>query len=263
MIPNPTIFGFEIQLYSFFHYAGLFAAYLFGYCYYKKQVNDKMENKKVWIFLITMPFVALIGSRIFGLWEIAVGTGAIPDFSNLWLNPTKGRFRWCGSVIALLLFLPLFSKWMKAKNFHSFFDTVAISLCLLTVFTKQGCQFSGDGCYGIFTTLPWGAFYPYGPAPNILPVHPTPVYDSLFHLVLMFGLIAWDKKKSFDGQTAMLYFIVAPLFYILLEVIRLNPKTAIGLTVPQITFAATIIIALFYYKQIRELSNMEKVGLTP
>ena len=183
-----------------------------------------------------------------GMVEFYVATNLWPDPSVILQSPSKGQFRWCGSVAAIFLFVPLVNKILGIKH-QNYLDVLAVALCILTAVTKQGCLFSGDGCYGIPTTLPWGMYFPYGPAPNLLPVHPTPLYDGIFHLLLFALLIVWDSKyKRFSGQTALFYFIAASSFFILIEIIRLNPRMSIGITVPQLTYGLILLIALWSYK---------------
>ena len=248
MLPNTNLFGIYIEWYTFFHWLGVVAAYVIGYWIYRREKN-KIPGIKMLIILLLLFPLSLLGSRIIGIVGYQVQYGEWPALSVIWAGTGRGLFRWCGTLLAFVLVLPLFTKWLKIERGCSlrFFDVMAISLCLLTVFTKQGCQFSGDGCYGIPTNLPWGMYYPYGVAPNILPVHPTPIYDSLFHLLLLLFLIWWNKRKDFAGQTVFLYLMIVPLFYIFLEIIRVNPVTSIGLTIPQFTYIAILLMSLFYY----------------
>src|SRR3974390_1096024 len=58
---------------------------------------------------------------------------------------------------------------------------------------RIGCLLSGDGCYGIETTLPWGMSFPNGiePTPVGVRVHPTPLYE--FGAALVIGLWLWVR----------------------------------------------------------------------
>ena len=42
---------------------------------------------------------------------------------------------------------------------------------------RIGCLLSGDGDYGVPTSLPWGMSFPHGLVPTTEPVHPTPIYE--------------------------------------------------------------------------------------
>jgi len=51
---------------------------------------------------------------------------------------------------------------------------------------RIGCFLSGDGDYGIPTSLPWGMSFPDGLVPTTQRVHPTPIYE-----LIVACLIAW------------------------------------------------------------------------
>ena len=44
---------------------------------------------------------------------------------------------------------------------------------------RIGCFLSGDGDYGIPTSLPWGMSFPNGLVPTDVRVHPTPIYELI------------------------------------------------------------------------------------
>jgi len=77
-------------------------------------------------------------------------------------------------------------------------------------------------------------YYPYGPAPNILPVHPTPIYEVIANLTLFFYLLHLDKRKKFSGQTASIFLIYFATLRFLVELIRVNNTISFGLTMAQL-----------------------------
>src|ERR1700722_17636690 len=44
---------------------------------------------------------------------------------------------------------------------------------------RIGCLLSGDGDYGVPTSLPWGMSFPNGLVPTTQRVHPTPIYELI------------------------------------------------------------------------------------
>ena len=52
---------------------------------------------------------------------------------------------------------------------------------------KLGCFFSGDGCYGGPTNLPWGMSFPNGLNPTRKFVHPAPLYE----FIISFSIFAY------------------------------------------------------------------------
>jgi phosphatidylglycerol:prolipoprotein diacylglycerol transferase len=93
---------------------------------------------------------------------------------------------------------------------------------------RIGCLLSGDGDYGINTTLPWGvhmakdALVPPNP-PNAL-VQPTPIYELLFSLVLFWLLWQLGKRSRPVGWLTGLYLALAGVGRFLVEFVRINPK---------------------------------------
>jgi len=259
MYPNPEIFGITIGWYSTFHWLGVLVAFAFSIWYYSKYKPFNINVAQFAGLMVVLYITLMFGGRLAGFGEAFLKNGTIPNWSLLFAGPAAGQFRWCGSLLLTILLLPVFSKKiLRIKQSNNLLDLLAMAFCALTIFTKQGCQFSGDGCYGVVTSLPWGMFYPYGASPNIFPVHPTPIYDSLFHLVFFVFLLWYDgKRKKQSGQTAFIYFVGASIFYILLELIRLNPEVAFGITLPQLVYALIIISSAQYFLQPRSFKIFE------
>ena len=93
---------------------------------------------------------------------------------------------------------------------------------------RIGCLLSGDGDYGINTTLPWGvhmapnALVPPRP-PNAL-VQPTPIYELLFALALFWLLWQLGKRSHPIGWMTGVYLTLAGVGRFLVEFVRINPK---------------------------------------
>jgi phosphatidylglycerol---prolipoprotein diacylglyceryl transferase len=64
---------------------------------------------------------------------------------------------------------------------------------------RIGCFLSGDGDYGIPTSLPWGMSFPNGLVPTTERVHPTPIYELIAACA-----IAWWLWRIYDRQLATL-----------------------------------------------------------
>lgn len=93
---------------------------------------------------------------------------------------------------------------------------------------RIGCLTSGDGDYGINTTLPWGvhmakdALVPPNP-PDAL-VQPTPIYELLFALVVFWIVWKLAEKHKPVGWITGAYLILSGLGRFLVEFVRINPK---------------------------------------
>lgn len=251
MLPNPVIFGHTIDWFTFFPKIAVLFTIVFGRWYYINRAQFRLPISQ-WISIIMVLFVVMLGfGRIVGFIEQYLRYGYFPEVAFIFRGISQGGFRWCGALLGILLIIPLIPiRFLKKINFYLVLDMLALCFCVFTIFIKQACQFSGDGCYGTYTTLPWGMYYPYGVAPNIIPVHPTPIYDSLFHLGLLIYLIIWDRNgKKQAGQTAYRYFIAVSVFYICLEMIRINPAIAWGISLPQLVYLLVLVTTILIFKK--------------
>ena len=64
---------------------------------------------------------------------------------------------------------------LAAVHFLAVVDAMAPIGALGQAIGRVGCQISGDGDYGIPTSLPWAMSYPNGAVPTTELVHPTPI----------------------------------------------------------------------------------------
>lgn len=98
---------------------------------------------------------------------------------------------------------------------------------------RIGCQVSGDGDYGIASSLPWAMAYPDGTVPTLETVHPTPIYETVAMGLVTLGL--WRlRDRMRPGGLAALYLVVAGLERFLVEFIRRNSDLIAGLTLAQV-----------------------------
>src|ERR1700683_4518167 len=72
---------------------------------------------------------------------------------------------------------------------------------------RIGCFLSGDGDYGIPTSLPWGMSFPHGLVPTDERVHPTPIYElvvacAIAWILWRMGARAGARKNS-GGMPAL------------------------------------------------------------
>src|SRR3984957_8524369 len=109
---------------------------------------------------------------------------------------------------------------------------------------RIGCLTSGDGDYGINTTLPWGvhmakdALVP--PTPPDALVQPTPIYELLFALLVF--CIVWrlaEKHKPVGWLTGV-YLILAGFGRFLVEFVRINEKIYFGKTMSNAQVASLL-----------------------
>ena len=114
---------------------------------------------------------------------------------------------------------------------------------------RIGCLVSGDGDYGIPTTLPWGMSFPHGLVPTTQRVHPTPIYELLVALLIA-GYLWRRGAQSGDGRTPPVgqitgeYLVLSGVARFLVEFIRINPRIYWGMSNAQVAALGSVVVGL-------------------
>ncbi len=141
---------------------------------------------------------------------------------------------WYGGAIGGAIAVLAWMRWRGALELRML-DMAATALALGYAIGRIGCQVSGDGDYGIRSTLPWAMGYPHGtvPTPPGVRVQPTPIYETV-----SMGLVAyllWQlRDRVRPGVVIALYCVLSGLERFLVEFIRRNHEVVAGLTAPQL-----------------------------
>jgi phosphatidylglycerol---prolipoprotein diacylglyceryl transferase len=126
-------------------------------------------------------------------------------------------------------------------------DMLATALALGYAIGRIGCQVSGDGDYGIRSSLPWAMGYPHGtlPTPPGVRVQPTPIYETVAMCLLAYVL--WQlRDRVRPGVVFALYLVGSGLERFLVEFIRRNKEVLVGLTAPQLESLVLLAIGLLW-----------------
>jgi phosphatidylglycerol:prolipoprotein diacylglycerol transferase len=135
--------------------------------------------------------------------------------------------------------------WMRLRHVLELrtFDMCATALALGYAIGRIGCQVSGDGDYGIRSSLPWAMGYPHGtvPTPPGVTVQPTPIYETVAMCLLAYFL--WKiRDRVRPGVVFALYLALSGLERFLVEFVRRNSEVFSGLTAPQLESLALCVI---------------------
>lgn len=165
----------------------------------------------------------------------------------------QAGFAWFGGLLAAIAVLmwqgriarfkgPLEDTQGERVGSLRMLDLAAPAAALGYGIGRIGCLLSGDGDYGINTTLPWGvhmakdALVPPNP-PNAL-VQPTPVYELLFSLVVCWILWKLGERHKPIGWLTGMYLMLSGIGRFLVEFVRINPKLYFGHTMSNAQVAA-------------------------
>ncbi|HEY8467279.1 MAG TPA: prolipoprotein diacylglyceryl transferase [Solirubrobacterales bacterium] len=139
---------------------------------------------------------------------------------------------WFGGVIGGAIAVLAWAAW---RGFLSWAvtDVAAVPLAVGYAIGRIGCQLSGDGDYGIPWDGPWAMAYPDGAVPTDVPVHPTPIYETLAVGLLAYAL--WRARHRLaTGMVFAFYLVGTGTERFLIEFIRRNDEVFLGLTQPQV-----------------------------
>jgi phosphatidylglycerol---prolipoprotein diacylglyceryl transferase len=226
--------------------------------------------------LISFPCLAgFVGAKLYHLLESAAEFFADP--LHLLFSPYG--FAWFGGLLAGFATFA-FVAWRITR--HN--ATVGHPVSLLTIFDagspaaalgygigRIGCLLSGDGDYGIPTSLPWGMSFPNGLVPTVERVHPTPLYEFIAACAIagcLWKLGAPDHagvgetepaaqdavpaaSSRRPGEVFAAYLVLTGLARFLVEFIRINPRTFLGMSNAQTAAALSIIVGAFLWIWVR------------
>jgi phosphatidylglycerol:prolipoprotein diacylglycerol transferase len=149
---------------------------------------------------------------------------------------------WYGGAIGGAIGVIGWMRWRGVLELRML-DMCATALALGYAIGRIGCQVSGDGDYGLRSSLPWAMGYPHGtvPTPPGVKVQPTPIYETVTMCLLAWGL--WQlRDRVRPGVVFALYLFLSGLERLLVEFIRRNAEVFAGLTAPQLESVALMVI---------------------
>lgn len=190
----------------------------------------------------------LAGARVYHLLE-----SPREFFTDPWplLFSTMG-FAWFGSVIAGFIALVWLARHYKIKML-TMLDAASPAAAIGYGVGRIGCLISGDGDYGMPTSLPWGMSFPNGIVPTTQRVHPTPIYEFLIALVIFWILWRLGARAIRDARAAGIvfaaYLVLTGIARFLIEFIRINPRSFFGMTNAQAASLGSILAGaiLFWF----------------
>jgi phosphatidylglycerol:prolipoprotein diacylglycerol transferase len=181
----------------------------------------------------------IVGSRIYAV---------LDDLPAYLADPKAIIFSGAGFVFYGGLIGGIISTWIVARRYGVPFarttDLCVAALALGQAFGRIGCQVSGDGDWGLPSTMPWAMAYPraivgwnehtvlkldahynlvsgYFPGVRVLP---TPVFEAAIFFVLSFLLMKLLQRPHVDGKVTAAYLVLAGLERFIVEFWRINPR---------------------------------------
>ncbi len=268
-----TVYSYGLML----GIAFIVASYLLTIEFERKKLNKNFATE---ITLIAIIF-GIVGSKIFSVlesWGDFIG-----DPIGMLFNP--GGLTFYGGLLLAIAAIWIYVRKKKIP-FAYVADATAPSLAIAYGIGRIGCHLSGDGDYGIPTTLPWGtnyengvvkpslmfrgsdiaASFPDGIVPDNTPLHPTPIYEFIVAVIIFFILWKLRKKDYPTGKLFGIYLLLSSVARFLVEFIRLNPRFLFGLSEAQIISVGLFVsgLSLIYYVTKNPMTfNYMPIGKAP
>ena len=200
MHPILLDFGFfSIKTYGFLIAIGFMAGIFIAAREAKRLNVDPQIILDIAVYIIVG---AIVGARLFFVaTRFSYYKDNPLDVFKIWEG---GLVFYGGFILALIVCV-----WIIKKNNLKLWQTLDIfapSLAIGVFFGRLGCFFAGC-CFGRTCEFPWAVTFndPQSLAVLNTPLHPTQLYSvtgALFTFIIIYSL---RKRKSFDGQLAMIW----------------------------------------------------------
>ena len=183
-----------------------------------------------------------LGAR---LWEVVFSWG---DYSA---EPVRALLFWQGGLsiqgaVAANIILAWWYFKRKKLSFRRFADIAAPGLMLGQAIGRIGCFFNGDA-YGKPTEAWYGVVYQPGTpafqAWGATPLVPAELLEAGLDFFILAVLLRLFRKKQFDGQVALAYFILYSIARFGLEFLRTDSLLVGGMKAAQLAALITVVIA--------------------
>lgn len=223
-------------------------------------------------YFITIPCLAgIIGARLYHALQSPADLIADP-FGELF---SRYGFAWFGGLLAGFAAYVCVARWKRIPLLTAL-DAGSAAAALGYGIGRIGCLLSGDGDYGIPTSLPWGMSFPNGLVPTTDRVHPTPIYEFLAACAIAWilwrlgarqisspasrtqpGMQSVPGAKSAGllpvGSVFATYLVLTGIARFLVEFIRINPRVFLGMSNAQAASVASILVgaALWWWARSR------------
>jgi phosphatidylglycerol:prolipoprotein diacylglycerol transferase len=196
----------------------------------------------------------LLGARLYHVLESPRDLMADPS-----VLISRFGFAWFGGFLGGLVALAILARRFRIPLLE-FLDLCSPAAAVGYAIGRIGCLLSGDGDYGVPTTLPWGMSFPNGVVPTTERVHPTPLYE--FFIWLAIAAVLWHLGKQALGATRPKkgevfcgYLILTGVARFLIEFIRINPRSFYGLSNAQTASVLSVVVGAVLLWRIKREAN--------
>ncbi len=212
-----TIFGFRIAFYGIIIGCGMLA----GIWLAQKDAKRRGQDPELYLdYALYGIICAIIGARTY---YVIFEWDAYKDDLLQIFNLRAGGLAIYGGVIGAVLSLLIFA-WRRKQPFFSLADTGVLGLVLGQIIGRWGNFFNCEAFGGYTDSLLAMRIKRSLVNPSMISqelldhiiieqgvgyiqVHPTFLYESLWNLCLLIFMLWYRKRKKFDGEMVLIYFL--------------------------------------------------------
>lgn len=221
---------------------------------YLKQNKESSHHDEGFLIIGIAGFSGIVGARLYHVLESPRELMAEPS-----LLISRFGFAWFGGFLGGFVALVFLAKHYRIPMLE-FMDLCSPAAAVGYAVGRLGCLLSGDGDYGVPTKLPWGMSFPNGVVPTTERVHPTPIYEFLIWMLI--AMILWQLgKKTLGGEAPgrafCAYLILTGVARFLVEFIRINPRSFLGMSNAQTASLISILLGIVLALRIKSSSQEE------
>jgi prolipoprotein diacylglyceryl transferase len=253
---NPEIFrigGFALRYYSvLFAIAFVLGYFLMKKMYEKEGLNESLLNPLLIYIIVGTIIGARLGQVFF--YEFGYYKHHLLEIIFPFRITNKG-FEWTGyqglashgGAIGILLALALYCKKYK-QFFLVVVDRLVIVIALAGFFIRTGNLFNSE-IIGKATTVSWAFIFE---RVDLIPRHPSQVYEAIAYLVIFFILwLAYQKNSSFikKGVLFGMFLVLVFLARFLIEFSKENQEnfeSQLPLNMGQILSIPFVLLGLYF-----------------
>lgn len=249
-----NIFGFEIAYYGIIIALGM----VIGYLLVEWQAKRTGQNKDLYLdFAIYAIVLSVIGARIY---YVAFAWDEFKGNPLLILDLRGGGLAIYGGIITGVITGIIYSK-IKKISFWLLADTSCVGLLAGQIIGRWGNFFNREA-FGEYTDnllamqLKVSEVVPSSITPLMLEhqvtingaeyiqVHPTFLYESLWNVCILIGILLYTKRKKFDGELILIYFVFYGLGRAWMEGLRTDQLLLWGTDFPTSQLLSVLVIII-------------------
>ncbi len=221
-------------------------------------VRSGLDGEKIQDLVFGGLLVGFLGARlVFVLTRFSYFAENPIDIFKVW----EGGLVFYGGPLAATPFIIWFTRKHKFPVWKTF-DAIGPGLVLAHAFGRFGCLAAGC-CYGKPTGTDYGVILNselVDPVSRGIRLHPTQLYESVSLLILFAGLLWVFKRKRFDGQVALVYFMSYPIIRSIIEIYRgdsirgfvIDGVLSTSQFISILVFIAASVMLVYRLKQVRK-----------